>query len=55
MTHMDEPLPPYRVELKNLNSIKAVVEATRYEIRRQAQLLDAGIIPAQETRMWVKA
>ncbi|MCM8780201.1 MAG: Asp-tRNA(Asn)/Glu-tRNA(Gln) amidotransferase subunit GatB [Candidatus Omnitrophica bacterium] len=41
-----------KVELKNLNSFKAVKDALDYEIRRQSGLLSAGESIAQETRLW---
>jgi aspartyl-tRNA(Asn)/glutamyl-tRNA(Gln) amidotransferase subunit B len=45
--------PPYKVEVKNMNSFKAVASAIEYEIKRQAELLDNGETPAKETRGWV--
>lgn len=45
--------PPYKVEVKNMNSFRAVANAIEYEIERQSQLLDDGKIPAKETRGWV--
>jgi len=41
-----------RVEIKNLNSMKAVVKCLEYEIKRQAQVLDEGGTVHQETRLW---
>jgi aspartyl-tRNA(Asn)/glutamyl-tRNA(Gln) amidotransferase subunit B len=46
-----EPLGS-RVEVKNLNSMKNVLAATRFEIERQRKLLDAGEPVARETRLW---
>lgn len=45
--------PPYKVEVKNMNSFKAVAAAIEFEIIRQAELLDEGKTPAKETRGWV--
>lgn len=39
-----------KVEIKNLNSLKAIVRAIDYEIERQGKLLDAGDVIIQETR-----
>jgi aspartyl-tRNA(Asn)/glutamyl-tRNA(Gln) amidotransferase subunit B len=41
-----------KVELKNLNSFRFVQRALEYEIRRQAQVLDAGDRVVQETRLY---
>ncbi len=41
-----------KTELKNLNTIKGVFQALTAEIRRQAQVLDAGGTIRQETRRW---
>jgi aspartyl-tRNA(Asn)/glutamyl-tRNA(Gln) amidotransferase subunit B len=41
-----------RVELKNLNSFRALAEGTDYELARQAVSLDAGGRVVQETRGW---
>ena len=41
-----------RAEIKNLNSIKSVGRAIKYEERRQALLLDAGKRVVQETRRY---
>jgi aspartyl-tRNA(Asn)/glutamyl-tRNA(Gln) amidotransferase subunit B len=39
-----------RTETKNVNSLRSVERAVRFEIERQAGLLDAGLRVAQETR-----
>ena len=41
-----------RVEVKNMNSFRAVERAIEFEIVRQAAVLDAGDTLAQETRGW---
>jgi aspartyl-tRNA(Asn)/glutamyl-tRNA(Gln) amidotransferase subunit B len=43
-----------KVEVKNLNSFRAVFRALEYEIERQAQMLDHGERIQQETRGWVE-
>lgn len=42
-----------KVEVKNMNSFRAVFGALEYEIKRQTKLFDKGELPAQETRGWV--
>ena len=41
-----------KVEIKNLNSFRAVERAIEYEIRRQAKILESGKDVLQETRGW---
>ncbi len=41
-----------KVEVKNLNSFKAVKTAIEFEIRRQADILEDGGKIVQETRLW---
>lgn len=51
------PGAPYgtRSEIKNLNSLRSVERAVRYEITRQVALLDAGGRVVQETRHFDEA
>jgi aspartyl-tRNA(Asn)/glutamyl-tRNA(Gln) amidotransferase subunit B len=41
-----------KVEIKNLNSFRAVEKALAHEITRQAEVLSAGGAVVQETRLW---
>lgn len=41
-----------RVEIKNLNSMRAVIKSLQYEIKRQTKLLDQGVVVDRETRLW---
>ena len=43
-----------KVEVKNMNSFRAVYRALEFEVVRQAKLLDAGERIPQETRGWVE-
>jgi len=43
-----------KVEVKNMNSFRAVFRALEYEVTRQAQVLQGGGVLAQETRGWVE-
>jgi aspartyl-tRNA(Asn)/glutamyl-tRNA(Gln) amidotransferase subunit B len=47
----DAPLGT-RTETKNVNSLRSVERAVRYEVQRQAALLVAGGTVTQETRHW---
>jgi len=48
----NDELPPYRVEVKNINSIRSMGRAMEFEIIRQEKILNDGNIPKQETRGW---
>lgn len=41
-----------KVEIKNMNSFKAVEKALEYEVKRQESLVEAGEKIVQETRTW---
>jgi aspartyl-tRNA(Asn)/glutamyl-tRNA(Gln) amidotransferase subunit B len=43
-----------KVEVKNMNSFKAVYRALEYEAQRQKQVLESGDHLVQETRGWVE-
>ncbi len=47
----DAPLGT-RTETKNVNSFRSIERAVRYEVSRQAAVLDAGEAVVQETRHW---
>lgn len=44
-----------RVEIKNLNSMRAVLAALQYEVERQTALLESGGVQMPETRLWDEA
>ncbi len=51
--HMaDDPAFGTRVEIKNLNSFRALERSVGYEIQRQSELLRQGKAVQQETRGW---
>lgn len=45
-------LPEYKVEVKNINSVRALGRAIEFEIARQTAILERGEKPPQETRGW---
>ncbi|HVT01260.1 MAG TPA: Asp-tRNA(Asn)/Glu-tRNA(Gln) amidotransferase subunit GatB [Patescibacteria group bacterium] len=50
-----DKLPKYKVEVKNINSFRFVARAIEEETIRQAEILDKGELPPQETRGWNEA
>lgn len=48
----NDPLSGTKVELKNLNSFRAVERGIEYEIERQTEILDSKGTVRQETRGW---
>lgn len=46
----DGSLPPYKVEVKNINSFRFYAYAMEYEYKRQSEIIDKGELPVQETR-----
>ncbi len=45
-------LPPYKCEVKNINSFKFVEQAIKYEIERQTEMRKEGLVPKQVTMGW---
>ncbi len=43
-----------KVEVKNMNSLRAVFRSLEYEIKRQIEVLESGGTVAQETRGWLE-
>jgi aspartyl-tRNA(Asn)/glutamyl-tRNA(Gln) amidotransferase subunit B len=48
----DNKLPDYKVEIKNINSVRSIGRAIEYEIIRQTKILENNKVPVQETRGW---
>lgn len=46
----EKGFPPYKVEVKNINSFNFVKRAVEYELERQQEMLEQGEVPEQETR-----
>lgn len=51
---VNSPVLMDRVEVKNMNSLRAVFRALQYEEERQANVVDEGGRVIQETRGWVE-
>ncbi len=47
-----DPLPNWKVEVKNMNSFRAVFRALEFEVQRQTDLIQRGERIPQETRGW---
>ena len=47
-----DQLPDYKIEIKNMNSFRAVEEALHFEIERQTEELEAGKKLTKQTRGW---
>lgn len=49
---VNNQLPAYKVEVKNLNSFRFLERSINYEIARQSEIRQTGELPVQETRGW---
>lgn len=47
-----DQLPAYKVEIKNLNSFRFLERSINFEIARQTEIRQTGVLPDQETRGW---
>ncbi|PIR58459.1 MAG: Asp-tRNA(Asn)/Glu-tRNA(Gln) amidotransferase GatCAB subunit B, partial [Parcubacteria group bacterium CG10_big_fil_rev_8_21_14_0_10_35_15] len=54
-SHVQDELPSYKVEVKNINSFRFVRKAIAYEVSRQRQILEKGGTPSQQTMGWDEA
>ncbi len=52
MRRVGDPKLGTRCEIKNVNSIRFVMQAIEYEAQRQVEILESGGTVHQETRLW---